>query len=532
MGPQPTMRTYHDQTRHGIADHSLLRPFRAMDPATRPAPFKRYVGRSPAPLPVDVGHSDVPAAAVLSGATTAAEPELDDRLLARLLHLAAGITRVSSSPSGTNWFRASMSAGNLHPVEVYVVCGDLTGVPAGVHHFAPREFGLTPLREQDARPSLAAAVADPDLARVPAGLVLTGIPWRTAWKYGERGLRHLYWDAGAMLANLLAVASAAGLSARVLTAFVDHEVSHLVGVEPPEEVPLAVVALGAPRGEAGAGEGAGAGAERLPPLRLPVEPPPAQPIEFPLLVQAQAAGDLHEVGDVTKWREVAAGAPVGVDAPARIEPPAGAPDDPVETVVLRRGSTRMMRQETVPAPALTWGMAAASRHLPGDFVAPGRSLVEHGLSVHAVDGVRPGAYRWRGSGLELLEPGERRDQAAHLCLDQPLGGDSAYTAFHLTHLGPLLSSLGDRGYRSAQLESGIVAGRLTLAAFALGFGATGLTFYDDEVSSFFATTAACLLVTSVGVPAYRPTPGGGPGEPAVLRSFDRLMVRLSSRLRK
>ncbi|MBW3627534.1 MAG: SagB/ThcOx family dehydrogenase, partial [Actinobacteria bacterium] len=236
------MRTYHDQTRHGVADHSLLRPFRAMDPATRPAPFKRYVGRSPAPLPVDVGHSDVPAAAVLSGATTAAEPELDDRLLARLLHLTAGVTRVSSSPSGSNWFRASMSAGNLHPVEVYVVCGDVGGVPAGVHHFDPREFGLTPLREGDARASLAAAVADPDLARAPAGLVLTGIPWRTAWKYGERGLRHLYWDAGAMLANLLAVASAAGLPARVLTAFVDHEVSHLVGVEPPEEVPLAVVA--------------------------------------------------------------------------------------------------------------------------------------------------------------------------------------------------------------------------------------------------------------------------------------------------
>ncbi|MBW3546912.1 MAG: SagB family peptide dehydrogenase [Actinobacteria bacterium] len=524
------MRTYHDQTRHGAADHSLLRAFRAMDPATRPPPFKRYVGRSPAPLPADVGHSAVPAAAVLSGTATAAEPELDDRLLARLLHLSAGVTRVTSSPSGTTWFRASMSAGNLHPVEVYVVCGEMAGVPAGVHHFAPLDFGLTPLREGDVRPSLAAAVADPDLARSPAGLVLTGIPWRTAWKYGERGLRHLYWDAGAMLANLLAVADAAGLPARVFTAFVDHQVSHLVGVEPPEEVPLAVVALGAPRGGAGAGAGA-PGAEQLPPLRLPVEPPPAEPVEFPLLVEAQAAGDLHQAGAVAQWLEAARG-PVGVDAPARVEPPQGAPHDPVETVVLRRGSTRMMRQEAVPAPVLTWGMAAASRHVPGDFAAPGRSLVEHGLSVHAVDDVEPGAYRWRGHGLELLRPGRLREQAAHLCLDQPLGGDSAYTAFHLTELDALLSTLGDRGYRAAQLESGIAAGRLALAAFTLGFGATGLTFYDDEVSRFFATTAACLLVTSVGVPAYRATPGGEPREPAVLRSFDQLMVRLSSRLRK
>jgi len=38
------------------------------------------------------------------------------------------------------------------------------------------------------------------------GLVLTGIPFRTGWKYGERGWRHLWWDAGTLLSNLLAVA--------------------------------------------------------------------------------------------------------------------------------------------------------------------------------------------------------------------------------------------------------------------------------------------------------------------------------------
>jgi hypothetical protein len=50
-------------------------------------------------------------------------------------------------------------------------------------------------------------------------------------------------------------------------------------------------------------------------------------------------------------------------------------------------------------------------------------------------------------------------RAAHLCLGQPLGGDSAYTAFHAVELPPLLGGLGARGYRAAQLEAGIVAGR-------------------------------------------------------------------------
>jgi hypothetical protein len=37
-------------------------------------------------------------------------------------------------------------------------------------------------------------------------LALTGIPWRTAWKYTERGYRHLFWDSGMILANVLALA--------------------------------------------------------------------------------------------------------------------------------------------------------------------------------------------------------------------------------------------------------------------------------------------------------------------------------------
>jgi hypothetical protein len=75
------------------------------------------------------------------------------------------------------------------------------------------------------------------------------------------------------------------------------------------------------------------------------------------------------------------------------------------------------------------------------------------------------------------------------------------------------------------------AERLALAAFTLGYGATGLTFYDQLVSQFFGTPAQCLLVTAVGVPAYRNRVGHGPGTPAELAHFDQLMSRLESRLR-
>ena len=53
----------------------------------------------------------------------------------------------------------------------------------------------------------------------------------------------------------------------------------------------------------------------------------------------------------------------------------------------------------------------------------------------------------------------------------------------------LLEKFGNRGYRAAQLEAGILGGKLYLAAYSLGLGASGLTFFDDEVTKFFSPHA-------------------------------------------
>jgi SagB-type dehydrogenase family enzyme len=141
-------------------------------------------------------------------------------------------------------FRTAPSAGALYPTELYAVCGPLPGLPPGVYHFEPAEFALRRLRDGDFRARLAAAA--PAVAGLPLCLVLTGIPWRTTWKYRERGYRHLFWDAGAIVANLLVVAAAAGWDARVLVGFVDQEVAGLLGIGEPEEYLLGLVTVAAP----------------------------------------------------------------------------------------------------------------------------------------------------------------------------------------------------------------------------------------------------------------------------------------------
>src|SRR5206468_3693723 len=90
---------------------------------------------------------------------------------------------------------------------------------------ASRGPALERLREGDHRGYLVRAVGgEPAVAEAPITMVLTGIPWRTTWKYTERGYRHLFWDAGMILANLLALASAAAPPAEVILGFVDDGV--------------------------------------------------------------------------------------------------------------------------------------------------------------------------------------------------------------------------------------------------------------------------------------------------------------------
>jgi nitroreductase len=69
-----------------------------------------------------------------------------------------------------------------------------------------------------------------------------------------------------------------------------------------------------------------------------------------------------------------------------------------------------------------------------------------------------------------------------------------------------LTRFGNRGYRAAQLEASIIAGKIYLAAYAQRLGATGLTFYDDGVTEFFSPHArgkSVMFLVALGKRAKR-----------------------------
>ena len=426
--------------------------------------YKRYAEARPrVELPRELPPSPDPAIAVLAGTADVAPGDLDLAQLSRLLHLSAGVVRTVERPYATWLFRAAGSAGARFPMELYVVVPEGRGLPAGVHWYHPQDHALL-------------QVGPPPRGGSPA-IVVTGIPWRTGWRYRERGYRHVYWDSGTMLSQLLAAADSAGLTASLYSRFPDRAVTALVGADGVHEWPVAVVSLG---GDAPALEATG------PAAAGEVD---ADPVEFPLATAAQRAGDGDALGD--PWPR---GEPV--DMP-------DASSAPVERVVLSRSSQRRMDPEGSLSQRVALSILAAGMR--------GVSL-PHFVVVHAVDGVDPGVYRWPDLGLPV-RAGELRKELYRVCVDQGLPRDAALVVIGAADIG----ALDDREYREAQLTAGLVEGRLHLAAYALGAGASGMTFLDSEIPALLGEPLDALLFTCVGVPEYRPKPGGLPGAPAEFR---------------
>src|ERR1700730_10417164 len=330
--------TYHEATKHSYSSIRTNPHF--MDWSNQPLPFKISPTLEPLRLPGQVRQPGVAALSAIAEsipAHTNSSPDLEAG--AQLLYLSAGITRKRSYSGGEIYFRAAACTGALYEVELYLVCGDLASLDAGVYHFAPAEFGLRRLRAGDyRRVLLEATVWEPAIAPAPLTIICTCTYWRNAWKYQDRTYRHFGWDNGTLLANLLAVATALGLPSRVVCGFVDASVNRLLDVDPLREVAFSLVAIGhvvsvPPQSP---GEPSALCLDNLPLSR--------REVDYPLMSEMHAASSFDSAEDVGKWRT---GTPItkfpspsGPVVPLEPLSDAEMPRDSIEQVILRRGSSR------------------------------------------------------------------------------------------------------------------------------------------------------------------------------------------------
>lgn len=449
-----------------VRDAEIRQDFLPLDPGCEPARHKVYSpDRVRVPLP-DRGRADesLGAQVLSAGADTPANGGAFDLAeIAWLLLWSAGIRPSPLSRSGDHGFRAAASAGNRHPIEVYLNAHRVTDLADGLWHYDPVAHELVSLG-----PPAADGVA----------IILTGVPWRTQWRYAERGYRHLWWDAGSVIAQLAALARANGRRARIRLDFPDADVADMVGADERVELPLAIVELTGQIGWHRPERAAAAGDLG------------SVPWDFPLVRKTHAAAQL----DTWTLRSPGHRRPAARDikVPGQVAPLS------TEELVKGRLTTRKFAPEALPADALNWPLEVAVSPPDWDGADPGATVT---VFAHAVRGLVAGRYDLSSARPKLDQPGDVRAQAQAACMNQAPARDCAYLVLLAADLDAALDSRGERGYRDLQLYAGLAVSRCQLAATALGLGSCPLTVCDEVAVRFTPPGKIPLLAIAVGSPA-------------------------------
>ncbi len=498
---------YHDGTKHSW--HSVHTSNHYLDWNNQPSPFKIYPRLEGKRLPTDLAAIGVPALTALDVPLSRPSSDLTLRGLAGLLYYSAGITKRGIVPGGQLFFRAAACTGALYHIELYLVCGELPELEAGVYHFGPHDFSLRQLRRGDFRGVLAeASGGDGSAAQAPAILVTSSVYWRNSWKYRSRAYRHSYWDSGTILANVLAIGQAYNLPLQIVSSFVDEPVNRLLGLDSVREAALHLIPVGTGT------EGKLSTRMDVPALDLEVDPYSAREVEYPQIAEMHSASSLEIPEEAAQLRgtptpNITNAEPSGKLIPLEPLADGGLPEEFLESVIVRRGSSRRFRREPITFAQLSTMLEAGSRDLPADFLStPGCNLTQGYLIINSVQGLEAGSYVYHPGlkALEQLKTGDFRQEAGYLGLQQELPADASVNLYFVTNLAAVLERYGNRGYRMAQTEAAIRAGKTYLAAYALRLGASGLTFFDDDVINFFAPHAAgksVMFLIALGRPRPR-----------------------------
>lgn len=477
---------YHERTKHSPS--SLRRRVHSLDWANQPDPFRRYRGAPFFPLPKEP-LPEVPTFTAL--AENLLPPlEINALRIGQLMYSSMAISawKLDRATGSRYSLRVNPSSGNLHPTETYLAIRKIPGLEDGLYHYFVPEHGLKQRRQGPSVELLASRLQMEWIAEARLVILLTSIFWRESWKYRERGYRYCLLDLGHAAMSLLAAANSLGLKAACLGHFPDRELAAFLGVDPLSEGPMMLMVLypgiKEPRP---AGDGDKEKVIPIGPLQGEPNRLSAEETSYPLLQEMHESTILEP----------------GVDLPFQDRPAPGTREGGIplvkgafrdlplrQTARRRRSALDFDPRASMTSEELGSLLGHALPFGETDYRSnfstggAGGSLITLYLYVHRVEGLRPGIYRYRGEDrrLILLREGDQRSMAAYLSLEQSLAGNGCVAFSMAADLERASRAFGDRGYRYAHFDAGMIGQKLYLGAEALGFNGTGIgAFYDDEV---------------------------------------------------
>ncbi len=331
------------------------------------------------------------------------------------------------------------SAGNLHPIELYVQIRGIKGVISGIYHVNPKDECFVLIREVEEE-GIEPMVG---LSNRFKGMIfiVSIVPFRSEWKYGERSVRYCYLDAGHQAGAILASAHALGQKATILSDIDALSLNEQMGFGVHEFSCLAI--------------GMGEETEKsVVPLSLPMlEVAPTDYCEN----RSTFSRYLDHYKYTVSYPEI--------DALSK----------DLSTIYNRR-SVRLFEEKAIPG-EITDHFLQRMDQL--------RSSIDADVVILENGSKEPGLYR---NGRKIKD-GEYSALMTHLLVDQSFIKNAAMVIIFTAH-----EFMADR-----LITAGAFAHMLQLEAIEKGIGFTGIgAFYDQKIQHFLEHEEPILYVCALG----------------------------------
>ncbi|MGQ0613530.1 MAG: SagB family peptide dehydrogenase [Planctomycetaceae bacterium] len=461
-----------------------------LDWAQQPPPFKEIVSQRRFPLRA---HLPFPRDPFTGEPIEAPPPPLGPppglAELSRLLYFANGITgAVRFEGGGGQALRAAPSAGALYPTEIYVAVRDLPELEPGIYAYLAREHELVALWDGDFTPDIRRACGEPAaFADCAVFFLLTGVFWRSAWRYQERGYRRVLLDTGHVLGNLVAYAPAERCCVVPAAAFADSALNGLLFLDVQTEAALLCAAL-LPEVAASIPEPLLASrptrAGRLKAVAIASPEDIARSATFALHKGSSCEG-CEKRSEGGGAREAIPRKTIPLERDAEL-------DAAIPQAILKRRSARAYNGDpcslALLGAVLGYALGRGDEFGEGGpvrFATREAGLLDARLLAFRIEGLEPGLYEIEGAGscLARLAAGALQEQFFEISLGQEIARTCA-AAIALCAPGmESVARYGDRAYRYLHIDAGHVGERLQVAAAARNAGACGIGGFLDATSA-------------------------------------------------
>ncbi|SFN07733.1 SagB/ThcOx family dehydrogenase [Thermodesulforhabdus norvegica] len=417
----------------------------------RPELFKKYRGSEIKKFPESLLKPDKKLMEVvlwrLPGSSSAL---FDENLLGLLFFLSYGI-RPDSGLRGYP-FRTVPSAGALYPCELYFCPDGIGPWEGGFYHYRADLHGA----ERIAKGGGSGSGLD---------VKVSVLPYRSAFKYGERALRYVLLDAGHLIEQIRMAGRIVGLEGLAYSGCEEPSVwEKAAGLSADHEVFIGGVRFGEPD------------CANL----MPVMPIP----------EMQRCGELASGGDCGPViREVLDAIRHGCFVFDEEPEIAGYEDESLPDIsafnaIIGRRSHRNYTGKTI-----SYGVFDLFVRALGSLSDYSGFVVYFALA--AVEGFTPGVYLLKADeavkkGCEALgriRSASVMTELAHACLGQGWMANGSFAVIIALSFEDAERAYGDRGYMHLMINAGRVGQRIYLLSEGFGLGCCGVgAFYDGDVS--------------------------------------------------